>query len=96
MDNLQEGFLSGYDISTVGKIFMAGVAAWFLNKPSNLKLRGTPEQVEVLKNALMASRKFREELEKPGASVQSVMDKLQLKNATAREFERKLGIPWPL
>lgn len=91
-----EGFMGDYELSTVGKIFLAGVAAWLIGRPSHLKIRGTPDEVEALQNALMASRRFRDELNRPGATVQSVMDKLQLKNITAQEFERKLGVPWPL
>lgn len=93
---LNEGIFGDYTISTVGKIFLAGVAAWLVGRASRLKVRGTPDEVEVLKNALMASKKFQEELRRPGATVQSVMDRLQLKNISAQEFERKLGIPFPL
>lgn len=94
-NQINESFFSDYKISTVGKLFLAGVAAWLVGRPSNLKVRGTQEQVQALKSALMASKKFREELNRPGATVQSVMDKLQIKQMTAKEFERKLGVPWP-
>lgn len=93
---VNEGIFSNYHISTVGKIFLAGVAAWLVSRPSRLKVRGTPDEVDALKNALMASRKFQDELNRPGATVQTVMDRLQLKNVTAQEFERILGVPWPL
>lgn len=95
-NEVNEGIFSNYHISTVGKIFLAGVAAWLVGRASKLKVRGTPDEVDALKNALMASKKFQDELNRPGASVQSVMDKLQLKNITAQEFERTLGVPWPL
>lgn len=45
---------------------------------------------------MMASKKFQDELRKPGASMQSVIDKLNIKNASARDFERILGVRWPL
>ena len=93
---LNEGIFSNYHISTVGKLFLAGVAAWLVGRASNLKVRGTQDEIDVLKNALMASKKFQDELNRPGATVQSVMDRLQLSRITAQEFERKLGIPWPL
>lgn len=95
-ENIQEGLFSDFRISTVGKLFLAGVAAYILGRPSRLKIRGNPYEVDALKNALLASRKFQQELNRPGATVQSIMDKLQLKNITAKEFEQKLGVPWPL
>jgi hypothetical protein len=45
---------------------------------------------------MMASRRFQDELNRHGATVESVMQKLNLKHASAREFERILGVPWPL
>lgn len=96
MSEINEGVFGDFGISTVGKVFLAGVAAWLVGRASNIKVRGTPEEVKALKNALMSSKKFQQELNKPGATVQSIMDKLQLKNISAQEFERKLGIPWPL
>lgn len=96
MDTLGEGFFDHYKISTVGKIFLAGVALAALGKMSNLKVRGTPDEIEALKNALMSSKKFQDELHRPGATVQSIMDHLHLKNISAAEFEHRLGVPWPL
>ena len=93
---MNEGFFDYYEISTVGKIFLAGVAAAILGKMSGLKIRGTQEEIDALKAALLASKTFQEELNKDGATVQSIMDKLHLKNITAKEFEKKLGVPWPL
>jgi hypothetical protein len=61
-----------------------------------MKVRGTPEEIKAVSDAMMASRRFQEELERPEATVESVMQYLGLKHAAAREFERILGIPWPL
>jgi nitrate reductase beta subunit len=83
-------------LNLLGKIFFAAVAAWLVGKAVNLKIRGTPEEVEAVANAMLASRKFQEELNRQGATVESVMQKLGLKHASAREFERILGVPWPL
>lgn len=96
MEEMNEGFFDGYEISTVGKIFLAGVAASILGKMSNIRVRGTPDEIEALKDALSASRAFQDELHRPGATVQSIMDRLHLKNISAEEFERRLGVPWPL
>ena len=83
-------------LNLLGKIFFASVAAWLVGKAVNLKIRGTPDEVQAVSNAMMASRTFQEELSRSGATVESVMQKLGLKHASAREFERILGVPWPL
>jgi hypothetical protein len=93
---MNEGIFDSYEITTVGKIFLAGIAAAILGKASNMRVRGTPDEIAALKDALLASREFQEELRRPGATVQSIMDRLHLKNVSAEEFEKRLGVPWPL
>lgn len=83
-------------LNVLGKIFFTAVGAWVVGKASNLRLRGTPQEIQAVTNAMMASRRFQDELRAPGATVDSVMHKLNLKNASAHEFERILGIRWPL
>jgi len=83
-------------MNVLGKIFLTSVAAWLVGKAINLKIRGTPEEVNAVAQAMIDSRRFQEELERPGATVDSVMNKLNLKHASAREFERVLGIKFPL
>ena len=97
MPSVDEGFFSdNFGVSVTGKVFLAAVAASLLGKISNVRVRGTQEQIDALKDALMASREFQDELERPGATVQQVMDKLQLKNISAEEFERRFGVPFPI
>lgn len=83
-------------LNLLGKIFFAAVGAWLVGKATNLKIRGTPSEVQAVANAMMASRRFQEELDRPGATVESVMQKLGLKHASAREFEAILGVPFPI
>jgi hypothetical protein len=83
-------------LNLLGKIFFVTAAAWLVGKAVNMKVRGSPHEVQAVSNALMASRRFQDELNRPGATVESVMQKLDLKHASAREFERILGVPWPL
>ena len=54
------------------------------------------EEIEAVTNALHASKLFQDELNRPGATVQSVVQKLGVKHMSAAEFERGLGVPWPL
>ena len=87
----EEGYLN-----LTGKIFLASLGAWMVGKYVNTKLRGSRDEVAAVSNALMASRRFQEELRRPGATVQSVIEKLHIKQMSAAEFERVLGIKWPL
>lgn len=84
------------NVTTVGKIFLAGIASAVLGCPPHIKVRGTPDQIEAIRNAVEAARAFQAELERPGAMVQDIMDKLQMKNLAAEEFKARLGLPWPL
>lgn len=83
-------------LNLLGKVFFTAVGAWLVGKATNLKLRGTPQEIQAVQNAMMSSRRFQDELNRPGASVDSVMQKLNLKNASAQEFERILGVRWPI
>jgi hypothetical protein len=83
-------------LNLIGKIFLTSVAAWLVGRATNLIVRGTPAEINAVADAMMASRRFQDELERPGATVDSVTNKLGLKHATAREFERILGVPFPL
>lgn len=88
--------LNELQLNLLGKIFFTAVGAWLVGKATNMKVRGTEAEVQAVTNAMMASRRFQDELRRPGATVESVMQKLGLKHASAREFERILGVPWPL
>ena len=83
-------------LSLTGKLMLASLGAWLVGKLSNVKIRGSKDEIEIIASALLSSKKFQDELKKPGASVQSVIDKLRVKNMSASEFEKVLGIPWPL
>lgn len=88
--------LNELHLNLLGKIFFTACAAWLVGKATNMKIRGTQAEVAAVSNAMMASHRFQDELRRPGATVDSVMHNLGLKHASAREFERILGIPWPL
>lgn len=83
-------------LNLLGKIFFAAVGAWLVGRTTNMKIRGNAEEIKAVANAMIASRKFQQELSRPGATVESVMQKLGLKHGSAREFEKILGVPWPL
>lgn len=91
-----DGPINELRLNLLGKVFFAAVGAWLVGRATNIKIRGTQEEVQAVTSAMMASRRFQEELERPGATVESVMQQLGLKHASAREFERILGVSWPL
>jgi hypothetical protein len=92
----EKNSLNELKMNLLGKIFFGTLAAWLVGKAVNTKLRGTREEIEAVEAALMSSRRFQDELNRPGASVDSVVQKLGIKHMSAREFERVLGVPWPL
>jgi len=83
-------------LNLTSKIFFGAVGSWLVGRPTNIKVRGTPEEVKAVNDVMLASRAFHDELRRPGATVETVMQKLGLKRVAAREFEMKLGMPWPL
>lgn len=83
-------------ISTMGKILLAGAAAFIIGRLPHLKIKGSPEEIEVVKSALLASKKFHEMLNQPGQTAEKIIQQLNIKNMSADAFTRTFGIPWPL
>lgn len=97
MDNEKSELISeDLYLNLTGKMLLASLGAWIVGKFVSTKLRGNSDEIQAVANALMASRRFQDELRKPGASVQSVIEKLRVKQMSASEFQRVLGVPWPL
>lgn len=88
--------MSSTKLSPIGKLFFASVIGWIFGKKLNMKLRGNPEQVQAVANAIIASKQFQEELKKSGATVNSVLDKLNLKKEMAKQFKEITGKDFPL
>lgn len=95
MENISQTF-DNDSISVVGKIFLAGIASALLGIPSNIKIRGTPDEIAVFKDALQACKEFQDELKNPDATVQSIMNKHENKKIAVSEFSDCFGLPWPL
>lgn len=90
-----------FKLSWAGKIFFAGAAAFILGSGGRkqrlpIKVRGTPQQMKAVTDAILNSKKFQQELNKPGATVDSVINKLRLRNLSKNDFQRLTGKPWPL
>jgi len=63
---------------------------------AELKLHGTPEQIEALNEAYGATQGFQDALYSPSASLESIVEALRSKHAAAAKFEKTLGVPWAL
>lgn len=87
---------SYWKLSTTGKLFIAGIAAWLMGQKTRLKIKGDRKEIEKLAAALVASKTFQNELKRDGATAESVIQKLGLKNASAKDWERITGVPWPI
>lgn len=87
------------NLSTTGKIFFAAAAAYLAGKVGSgafLKLRGSPDELRAAADALMASKVFQDELRRPGATIDSVIEKMNAKNMTAEKFKQITGKVWPI
>lgn len=60
------------------------------------KLQGTPEQLAAMTEVIRASKEYQEELKRDGATVETVMEKLNAQNVAKKSFEEKTGKAWPL
>lgn len=88
--------MSNYKLSATGKLFFASLVAYLAGAKSVVKLKATPEQIKAISDAVMASKQFQDEVKKDGATIESVIEKMRLKNLTAAEFKKITGKVWPL
>lgn len=67
-------------------------------EPANFpfKLTGTPEQLTAIMNVIQASKEFQEELTRPGATVETTMQKLNARNEAKIAFKSATNYDWPL
>jgi hypothetical protein len=78
------------------KYFIEGIFAQAEQRNRNGNIKGEPKKIAAMTKAVFASKKFHQELTKPGISVDSIIDKLNEKTKAAAEFEEATGIKWPL
>ena len=60
------------------------------------KLQGTPEQIKAFQNVINASMEYQKELNSEGATVESVIQKLNQQNQAKVDFKNTTGYDWPL
>ena len=88
--------LNELHVNGVGKLLFVSVAAWLAGKAISMRIRASKREALALARAMIASKKFQQEISKPGATVDSVMRVMSDKTRSAREFEACFGQRWPL
>lgn len=88
-------------LTWAGKLFFASIAAYLASDVAQamklpIKLRGKPEQVKAIVDAITSSKDFQKEITKPGAKIEDVVKKLNLRNMSKDRFEQLTGKKWPL
>jgi len=97
-----EEILKEIRLSWAGKLFFAGAAAYILGTGMQqkvklpIKVRGTPQQMRAVIDAIVSSKAFQREIGKPGATIDSVVNKLRLRNISKQRFFALTQRPWPL
>lgn len=90
-----------FKLSWAGKIFFAGAAAYILGTAGKkvslpIKIKGSPQQIKAVVDAVVNSKKFQQELQKPGATIDSVVDRLRIRNLSKNQFQQLTGRSWPI
>lgn len=89
--------VASFELTDTGKLFFTSLLGWVMNGSKfNWKIKGAPEKVKAITDAIIASKEFQEEMKKSDASVDSVIEKLNAKTKAAAEFEKVTGQKWPL
>lgn len=78
------------------KILLASAMSWLSGQGTNVKFRGSVDETKVFVDVLLATKSFHNAVNQPEITLENLMSKLRTKQEKAFQFERKLGIPWPL
>lgn len=91
--------LKEVSLSWAGKLFFAAAAAYIAGKVIKnmpLKISGTKQQLSAIADVIVASKTFQDELKRPGASIESVVKKLNLRNMTRDRFKQLTQKDFPI
>lgn len=97
LQNPITGALSNYKMTTLGKLFFASlVTSIMTGQSSPFRLSGDKHKIDIIVQAVRSSKRFQDEIKRPGATVDSVIRAMDLKNVDARNFKHVFGVDWPL
>jgi hypothetical protein len=89
--------LSDYKMTTLGKLIFASLLVTMsTGKKSPFKLSGDQKKIDILARVVQSSKNFQEEIKRPGATVDSVIRAMDMKNIDAKNFKSEFGADWPL
>lgn len=93
--------LNEVQLTWAGKLFFASIAAYIASDVAQamklpIKLRGKPDQIKSVVDAITASKEFQREIKKPGAKVEDVVQKLNLRNMSKARFKQLTGKDFPV
>lgn len=75
--------------------FYSGVATWLSEPNVAITLRGAPDKVVIVQEALRRTKEFQEELNRPTATLQTIAEKLDKKHSAAETFLASFSTSWP-
>lgn len=79
----------------VQKKFFGDIANWILNsKIQSSKILGNQLQLEVVKNAILESKNFHDELFNPNTTIDLINLKMNSKNLAIKKFENLFKVKW--
>jgi len=86
-----------YKMTTIGKLVFASLlTVMATGKRSPFKLSGDARKIEIMAKAVQSSKNFQDEIKRPGATVDSVIRAMDMKNIDAKNFKSVFGADWPL
>ena len=86
-----------YKMTTLGKLFFSSlVVSMMTGQKSPFKVSGDKKKIDILVRAVQSSKRFQDEVKRPGATVDSVIRAMDLKNVASENFEQVFGVPFPL
>ena len=80
-------------------MFFAALAAYVTGKaPDNnfIKIKGSPEQMKALADAVAATKSLFDEINNPSTTIEEIIRKMNDKKVAAEDFKEKTGHTWPL
>jgi len=79
------------------RAFFSSVSMWLSGDPAGeVNLKGSQQQLEAVRQVMVASKRFHEELNRPTVGLQTITEKLEEKHAAAERFESRFGVRWLL
>ena len=97
MPSVFSAAISNYKMTTLGKLVFASLlVSMTTGKSSPFKLSGDQRKIDILAKAVKSSKNFQDEIKRPGATVDSVIRAMDMKNIDARNFKSVFGAEWPI